>query len=69
MQQHYGKEVIVLLDEYDVPVAKASSNGYYEEMLEVIRSMVGMAFKDNPSLKFAVISAVSRLPKRVFLPE
>ena len=63
MQQHYGKEVIVLLDEYDVPVAKASSNGYYEEMLEVIRSMVGMAFKDNPSLKFAVISGCLKIAK------
>ena len=45
MQQHYGKEVIVLLDEYDVPLAKASSNGYYEEMLEIIRSTDGNGFK------------------------
>ena len=63
MQQHYGKEVIVLLDEYDVPLAKASSNGYYEEMLEIIRSMMGMALKDNRSLKFAVITGCLKIAK------
>lgn len=39
MKQHYGKSVILLIDEYDVPVAKANSNGYYKEMLDVMKSM------------------------------
>ena len=49
MQIHYGKQVILLLDEYDVPIAKASSNGYYKEMLEVMKAMLGSSLKDNPS--------------------
>ena len=49
MQIHYGRPVILLLDEYDVPIAKASSNGYYKEMLEVMKAMLGSSLKDNPS--------------------
>ena len=54
MKAYYGKEVILLIDEYDVPLAKASDNGYYQEMLNVIRKFLGMVWKTNPSLKFAL---------------
>lgn len=63
MTQHYGKSVILLLDEYDVPLAKASSNGYYKEMLELIRAIMITALKDNPSLCFAVITGCLRISK------
>ncbi|MFR8170582.1 MAG: AAA family ATPase [Marvinbryantia sp.] len=63
MKAHYGKEVILLIDEYDVPLAKASDNGYYGEMLEVIRSLLGMTWKSNPNLKFAVVTGCLRIAK------
>ena len=46
MQQHYGKPVILLIDEYDVPVAKANNNGYYAEMLDVMKGLM-QALKDT----------------------
>lgn len=52
--KHYGKKVIILLDEYDVPLEKAYQNGYYEEMADHIRSMFEMALKTNEFLHFAV---------------
>lgn len=63
MEAHYGKKVILLIDEYDVPLAKASDNGYYDDMLDVIRSFLGMAWKSNPSLKFAVVTGCLRIAK------
>ena len=63
MTQHYGKSAILLLDEYDVPLAKANSNGYYKEMLEIIRAIMITALKDNPSLCFAVITGCLRISK------
>ncbi|MDC7286960.1 ATP-binding protein [Blautia schinkii] len=60
---YYGKPVILLLDEYDVPVAKANLNGYYREMLDVIKGMLSTALKDNPSLQFAVVSGCLRITK------
>lgn len=63
MKAHYGKDVILLIDEYDVPLAKASDNGYYEEMMEVIRSLLGMVWKSNPYLKFAVVTGCLRIAK------
>ena len=63
MQATYGKSVILLLDEYDVPIAKASANGYYPEMLEVIKSMMSTALKDNSALRFAVITGCLRIAK------
>lgn len=63
LQEHFGKQVILLLDEYDVPLAKASAGGYYEEMLEVIRSMMITALKDNPCLRFAVITGCLKIAK------
>ena len=63
MAAHYKKRVILLIDEYDVPLAKASDNGYYKEMLNVIRGFLGMTWKTNPSLKFAVVTGCLRIAK------
>lgn len=63
MHAHYGKQVILLMDEYDVPVAKASEHGYYNEMLDMIRSLLGDAIKTNPHLKFAVVTGCMRISK------
>lgn len=63
MKAHYGKPVILLIDEYDVPIAKASANGYYAEMLEIIRGMLSTALKDNAALRFAVITGCLRIAK------
>lgn len=63
LETYYGKTVILLMDEYDVPIAKASGNGYYSQMLAVIRGMMSTALKDNTSLKFAVITGCLRVAK------
>lgn len=63
MCAHYGKPVILLIDEYDVPLAQASEHGYYEEMLGVMQSLLGMALKTNPYLKFAVVTGCLRIAK------
>lgn len=63
MSVYYGKEVILLLDEYDVPVAKANTNGYYEQMLDMISGMLSTAMKDNTSLKFAIVTGCLRITK------
>ena len=63
MKAHYSKPVILLIDEYDVPIAKASANGYYAEMLEIIRGMLSTALKDNAALRFAVITGCLRIAK------
>ena len=56
LKSYYKKPVILLIDEYDVPIAKASSHGYYKEMLEIMKGLLSTALKDNSSLKFAVIA-------------
>ena len=63
MRNHYGKPVILLIDEYDVPIAKASAKGYYPEMLEVIKGLMSTALKDNDVLRFAVITGCLRIAK------
>ncbi|MED9967038.1 MAG: AAA family ATPase [Blautia sp.] len=60
---YYGKPVILLLDEYDVPVAKANANGYYEQMLDTMRGILGAALKDNTFLKFAIVTGCLRITK------
>ncbi len=62
LKAHYGKPVILLIDEYDVPLAKASENGYYTEMLDITRGIM-QVIKDNKSLKMAVITGCLRLAK------
>ena len=62
LQQYYGKPVILLIDEYDVPVAKANAHGYYDEMLDVMKGLM-QALKDNQSLRFAVITGCLKIAK------
>ncbi len=62
MQVHYGKPIILLIDEYDVPLAKASANGYYKEMLDVMKGIM-QAMKDNSALQLAVITGCLRIAK------
>lgn len=59
----YGKKVILLIDEYDVPLNHAHLNGYYDEMVSFIRSMFGQALKTNPYLQFAVMTGCLRISK------
>ena len=63
MKAYYNKPIILLIDEYDVPIAKASSNGYYKEMLEVMKTMLSTALKDNEALKFAVVTGCLKIAK------
>ena len=63
MQIYFGKSVILLLDEYDVPIAKAQANGYYREMLDVIGLMLSKALKDNTTLQFAYITGCLKISK------
>ena len=63
MQAYYGKPVILLLDEYDVPLAKASSSGYYPQMLEVMKTMLSTSLKDNGALRFAVVTGCLKIAK------
>ncbi len=60
---HYGTKVILLIDEYDVPLNHAHLNGYYNEMVSYIRSMFGQALKTNPYLQFAVLTGCLRISK------
>ena len=62
LNRYYGKKVILLIDEYDVPMAKASSNGYYNEMMDVMKGLM-QALKDNSCLQFAVITGCLRIAK------
>ena len=63
LYQHYGKKAIVLIDEYDVPLAKASVRGYYNQMVDVIRGMLGSVLKTNTCLKKAVLTGCLRVSK------
>ncbi len=62
IQAHYGKPVILLIDEYDVPLAKASANGYYKKMLDVMKGIM-QAMKDNSALQMAVITGCLQIAK------
>ena len=63
LYKHYGKKVIILVDEYDVPLAKAFSNGYYREMVSLIRAFLGGALKTNDALYMAVLTGCLRISK------
>ena len=63
LQKHYGQDVIMLIDEYDVPLDKAYQLGYYDSMVELVRILFGNAFKTNDSLKFAVLTGCLRISK------
>ena len=67
LEKHYGRKVIVLIDEYDVPLAKANENGYYDEMVLLLRNMFGNVLKTNSSLAFAVLTGCLRIAReRIF---
>ncbi len=63
LQRHYGQSVIMLIDEYDVPLDKAYQSGYYDSMVELVRILFGNAFKTNDSLQFAVLTGCLRISK------
>lgn len=63
LSKHYNQKVILLIDEYDVPLDKAQQYGYYDEMLGLIRGILGQALKTNESLQFAVLSGCLRVAK------
>lgn len=63
LEKHYGAKVVLLIDEYDVPLAKAFENGYYNQMIFLIRSLLEQALKTNDSLKFAVMTGCMRISK------
>ena len=63
LYKHFGKKVIILIDEYDVPLDKAFQNGFYREMVLLIRGLFGMALKTNDSLQFAVLTGCMRISK------
>lgn len=63
LEKHYNKKVVVLIDEYDVPLAKAHENGYYDKMVRLIRNMFGNVLKTNNSLAFAVLTGCLRIAK------
>lgn len=61
MYEYYGKHIILLIDEYDVPMAKGDANGYYREITDIMRSMYGKSLKDNPYIKIAVLTGCLRI--------
>ena len=63
LEKHYGTQVIILIDEYDVPLAKAFENGYYEQMVVLVRNLLEQALKTNNSLKLAVMTGCMRISK------
>ena len=63
LSRHYGQKVILLIDEYDVPLDKAFQSGYYTEMVSLIRNLFGSALKTNPDLHFAVLTGCLRVAK------
>ena len=63
LEAHFSKKVVVLIDEYDVPLAKAYENGYYNEMVLLIRNLFGNVLKTNDSLAFAVLTGCLRIAK------
>ncbi len=62
LNKHYDKKVILLIDEYDVPIAKANNNGYYDEMLDIMKGIM-QALKDNQALQFAVVTGCLKIAK------
>ena len=63
LYKHFGQKTVILIDEYDVPLDKAFQNGYYKEMVSLIRGLFGMALKTNESLQFAVLTGCLRITK------
>lgn len=63
LYKHYGQKVVIIIDEYDVPLDKAYQNGYYTEMVSLIRGLFGQALKTNDYLQFAILTGCLRISK------
>jgi hypothetical protein len=63
MRRHYGKAVILLIDEYDVPLAKANEHGYYDPMLNIMSGLLSKALKTNPFIKFSIVTGCLKIAK------
>ena len=63
LQKYYGQKTILLIDEYNVPLDYAYRSGYYDDMVELVRTLFGAAFKTNDSLEFAVLTGCLRISK------
>ena len=63
LRKHWGKKVIILIDEYDVPLYRAEQNGFYDEMVIFIRKFLGSALKGNDNLEFAILTGCLRVAK------
>ena len=65
LYKHYGQKAVILIDEYDVPLDKAFQNGYYKEMVSLIRGLFGQALKTNEFLQFAVLTGCLRVSQNM----
>ena len=63
LERHYGRKTIILIDEYDVPLAKAHEDGYYDQMVRLVRNLLHRALKTNDSMEFAVLTGCMRISK------
>ena len=63
MNKHYGKKVMLFIDEYDVPIQEAYLRGYYDEMITLIRNLLTSALKDNPYVEKVLITGILRVAK------
>ena len=63
LHKHFGQQVVLLMDEYDAPLASAFANGYYDQMASIVRSLFGQSLKTNDSLKLAVLTGCLRITK------
>lgn len=63
LHKHYGQKAVLLIDEYDVPLDKAQRGGYYDEMISLVRNLLGQALKTNDSLQLAVLTGCLRITK------
>lgn len=68
LRRHYDRQVVILIDEYDVPLAKAEANGYYHKMLTAIRTLLSSVLKDNRNVAKAVITGCLRVSRESILP-
>lgn len=63
LYKHYGQKVVLLIDEYDVPLDKAHRAGYYDGIIDLVRNLFSRALKSNESLEFAVLTGCLRIAK------
>ena len=63
LSEHYGRKVIILIDEYDVPLDKAAANGYYRDMLSLLRTMLSAVMKDNSNVRMSILTGCLRISK------